>query len=125
MSGRDEPGATVIFTVRMTANKAIQRELESLVGPVRAQPGCRHCAVLRETAEPGVVTLIEEWATRSELDRHFRSEECRRLLALVEFADAPPEFHIDSVAVREGMEAIAAARGRPVDDDFSSYDHPR
>ena len=120
------PGAAVVLTVRLVARQPeVRRELEGLVGPVRAQPGCRHCTVMHEAEKPGVVTLVEEWETRADLDRHLRSEECRRLLALVEFGDAPPELYIDSVAVREGMEAIAAARGRALDNDFSNTDQPR
>lgn len=119
-------GAAVVLTVRLVASSdELQRELEALVGPVRAQPGCRHCAVMRDADEPGAVTLVEEWETRADLDRHFRSEECRRLLALVELGDGPPEVQIDSVAVREGLEAIAAARGYAVNDDSSNTHQPR
>jgi quinol monooxygenase YgiN len=125
MNRRDESGATVVFTVRMSAGRALWRELESLVGPVRAQPGCRHCTLMHDAEAPDVVTLTGEWETRADLDRHFRSEECRRLLALVELGDAPPELYIDSVAVREGLEAIAAARGQAVRDDFSGSNHQR
>jgi quinol monooxygenase YgiN len=115
------PGTPVVLTIRLIARRPeIQRELEGLVEPVRAQPGCRHCAVMHDAKEPGEVTLVQEWATRADLDRHLRSEECRRLLALVEFGDAPPEVHIDSVAVREGLEAIAAARGYVSDNDSSN-----
>jgi quinol monooxygenase YgiN len=120
------PGAAVVLTVRLVASREeVQRELEALVGPVRAQPGCRHCALMHDAAAPGVVTLTEEWETREDLDRHFRSEECRRLLALVELGDGPPELYIDSVAVREGLEAIAAARGYAVNDDFSNTHQTR
>jgi quinol monooxygenase YgiN len=124
--GQNDPGTAVVLTVRLVASReGLRRELEALVGPVRAQPGCRHCAVMHDAEESGVVTLVQEWETRADLDRHFRSDECRRLLALVELGDAPPEFYIDSVAVREGMEAIAAARGQPMNDTVSSNNHPR
>jgi quinol monooxygenase YgiN len=124
MLDRDRSDAAVLLMVRLVANReAVQRELEALVAPVRAQPGCRHCSLMRDAEVPGVVTLLEEWATRPDLDRHLRSEECRRLLALVELGDAPPELHIDSVSVREGMEAIAAARGRAVTDQPAGNNH--
>lgn len=123
---RQVSGTAVVLTVRLVARREeLQRELEALVGPVRAQPGCRHCSLMHDAEGSGVVTLVEEWETRADLDRHFRSEECRRLLALVELGDAPPELHIDSVAVREGMEAIAAARGQAATDDFSGINDPR
>jgi quinol monooxygenase YgiN len=121
---RHFPGAAVVLTVRLVSRQPeVRRELEGLVGPVRAQPGCRRCAVMHDAEAPGAVTLVQEWETRADLDRHLRSEECRRLLALVELGDAPPELRIDSVAVREGLEAIAAARRRATTDDFSGSNH--
>jgi quinol monooxygenase YgiN len=104
--------SVAVLSVRLVAHDAeLRRELEALTGPIAAQPGCRRCALLYEASEHDVVTLLEEWESRADLDRHLRSEDCRRLLALIERADRAPEVRIDCIAVREGMEAIARARG--------------
>jgi quinol monooxygenase YgiN len=105
----------VMFSVRLIAGPAVQRELTALVGPTRAQPGCLQCELLHDAKDPSAVVLVSEWATRADLDRRLRSDDCRRLLAAAELAGAPPEFRIDTVASREGIEAIAAARGQSID----------
>jgi quinol monooxygenase YgiN len=104
--------STAVLSVRLVArDDELRRQLEALIGPIAEQPGCRHCALLYEAGARDAVTLLEEWDSRNDLDRHLRSEECRRLLALLERADRVPEVHIDSIATREGLEAIARARG--------------
>jgi len=104
------PPPAVILTVRLAVREEVHRELASLLGQVGTTPGCRRAALAREAGVPGLVTLVEEWATRGDLDRHLRSDAFWRLLVLAESSSAQPEFSIDTVAVREGLEAIARAR---------------
>jgi quinol monooxygenase YgiN len=105
----------VTFGVRVVAGEDVRRELAALVGPTRAQPGCLRCTLLRDAENPAVFELIEEWASRTDLDRHLRSEDCRRLLAAIDRAHAPPELRIHTLAACDGIEAIAAARGGGLD----------
>jgi len=100
----------VTFSLRVIAGPDVYRELAALVGPTRAQPGCLRCTLLRDAENPAAFELVEEWASRADLDVHFRSEDCRRLLAAVDCAHAPPEFRIHTLAGCDGIEAIAAAR---------------
>ncbi|HTP98459.1 MAG TPA: antibiotic biosynthesis monooxygenase family protein [Casimicrobiaceae bacterium] len=105
------PAPVVTFSLRIVAGAEVLRELAALVGPTRAQPGCLRCALLRGAENAAALEFVEEWASREDLDRHLRSEDCRRLLATAERAHSPPEFHIRTLAVCEGIEAIAAVRG--------------
>jgi len=105
----------VTFSVRGIASPDVHRELAALVGPTRAQPGCLRCALLHDTENPAAFELIEEWVSRADLDVHFRSEDCRRLLAAVDRAHVPPVFRIHTLAACDGIDAIAAARGEGVD----------
>jgi len=100
----------VTFSVRLVAGPEVHRELAALVGPTRAQPGCLRCTLLCDAENPAEMELVGEWASRADLDRHLRSEDCRRLLAAIDRAHAPPEFHIYTLARCDGIEAIAAAR---------------
>lgn len=104
-----------MFSVRLVAGPEVRRELAALVGPIRVQPGCLRCELLLDAANPSAVELIEEWGSRTDLDRHLRSDDCRRLLAAADLAAEPPSFRIDTFATREGIEAIAAARGQSID----------
>jgi quinol monooxygenase YgiN len=118
------PTPATLFTVHLTAHdEDLRREIVALLGPVGTQPGCRRCVVARDAVEAARLVVMQEWETREALERYFRSEECRRLLALIELAEAPPELHVDSVAVREGMEAIAAARQSNVTKDSFRTNH--
>jgi quinol monooxygenase YgiN len=107
----------VVFAVRLIAGEDVRRELTALIAPTRTQPGCLRCELLLDATNPSAVELVEEWQSRADLDRHLRSDDCRRLLAAVDLAAAPPYFRIDTVAGREGIEAIAAARGPSVGPD--------
>ncbi len=100
-----------VLTVRLIAgDEDTRRQLAALVGPTGAQPGCRRCLVLCEAAREEAVTLLQEWATRDDLDRHLRSAEFWRLLLIAELSDEPPEFTIDTVSCREGLDAVARSR---------------
>ena len=105
----------VTFSVRGVAGPEVHRELAALVGPTRAQPGCMRCALLRDAENPAAFELVEEWASRAELDFHFRSEDCRRLLAAIDRSHVPPVFRIHTLAACDGIEAVAAARGGSID----------
>jgi quinol monooxygenase YgiN len=105
----------VTFSVRGVAGPEVHRELAALVGPTRAQPGCMRCALLLDAENPAVFELVEEWASRAELDVHFRSEDCRRLLAAIDRSHVPPVFRIHTLATCDGIQAVAAARGGTVD----------
>ena len=105
-----------MFSVRIVARgERIRRALSALVAPSRAQPGCLRCELLQDPANPAALELVGEWSSRADLDRYLRSEDCRRLLAAAELADEAPAFRIDTFAAREGIEAIAAARGQTTD----------
>ena len=104
----------VVFAVRLIGGPDVRRELSAVVGPTRAQPGCLRCELHLDAANPSAVELVEEWQSRADLDRHLRSDDCRRLLAAADLAAEPPSFRVDTVAGREGIEAIAAARGPSV-----------
>jgi quinol monooxygenase YgiN len=101
----------VIVCVRITASEEdVRRQLVALIEPVAAQPGCLRCALLHDATRPEVVTVIEEWRTRPDMERHFRSQEFWRLLLAAELSSEPPEFSIDTLVSREGLEAVARSR---------------
>jgi quinol monooxygenase YgiN len=105
-----------MFSVRiLSRGDQVRRALAALVPPCRVQPGCLRCELFQDPANPAALELIGEWSSREDLDRYLRSEDCRRLLAAAELADEAPTFRIDTVAAREGIEAIAAARGQTID----------
>lgn len=94
-----------------TAAEAIQ-VLRSLIGPVRAEPGCSATRLLRDLDDGDAVTFEEEWQDRDSLAGHLRSAAFRRILAVMDLAARAPEVEIDEVSFRHGFEFIEEALGR-------------
>ncbi|MCU0290438.1 MAG: antibiotic biosynthesis monooxygenase [Thermoanaerobaculaceae bacterium] len=82
------------------------RTLRSLLGPIRAQPGCRTTRLLREVEDDSSLTFIEEWRDRGALEEHLHSEAFRKLVAVLEQASEAPEVEIDDVRIRSGVELM-------------------
>ena len=74
--------------------------LRSLVGPVRAERGCSATRLLSDTGRRGELTWVEEWSGIDVFERHLRSAAFRRILAVIELAEAQPVVEIDEVASR-------------------------
>jgi quinol monooxygenase YgiN len=99
-----------ILTIRLSVRDELRRELGALLDQVATQPGCQRTALGIDATRTDLVTLVEEWGTRDELERHLRSDEFWRLLLLCELSTREPEFCIDTVSAREGLDAVARSR---------------
>ena len=85
--------------------------LRSLVGPVRAESGCRATRLLLDTGLTCGLTWVEEWADVGDFEHHLRAPTFRRILAVIELAAGPPEVEIDDVNSRRGFELIEELLG--------------
>ena len=88
----------------------ITRLLRSLVEPTRVETGCISCRLYQELRDPCVLTWVEEWESRNDLDRHLRSSRFKKILAALDMAEAEPEVRFDTIAETSGMQLIEAAR---------------
>ena len=99
------------------ASKEHQEEavkiLHLLTGPTQVQPGCLACEVFQQepTRKPLRVCFLEKWETQERLERHIRSEDFRKVLAVMDLACEPPEIEFDTISQTQGMELIQALRG--------------
>jgi len=84
--------------------------LQSVQGPVRAQPGCIACDIYDEHGPESAIVFIERFESDEALDEHLRSEAYRRILGAVELSGASPDIRFDHVSVSEGMELIHRSR---------------
>jgi len=53
---------------------------------------------------------VEEWESREKLDRHFKSEQYRIILSLIQASVQFPEIKINTVSKMARLEAIEAVR---------------
>jgi quinol monooxygenase YgiN len=104
--------ATVTIAATPVQRQGIIDVLRSVVSPTRAEPGCLDCRLYEDVTAEGVLTLVEDWATPADFERHLRTEEYRLLLVAMELSSVPPDVRFHEVSRTMGMEAIHAARGQ-------------
>ena len=85
--------------------------LRSLIGPVRAEPGCSATRFQMVSGDECGLTWVEEWRDVEDFEQHLRSPAFRRILAVIELAAGPPVVEIDDVASRRGFELVEEILG--------------
>jgi quinol monooxygenase YgiN len=86
------------------------RSIRMLTESSRLDSGCVDCRLYIGVANPYAITLVEEWASRSDLERRLRSAEYGQLLQLMEISCEPPETIFHMIAETSGLETIRQAR---------------
>lgn len=86
--------------------------LLSMIEPVRKEKGCLGYDVFCDMEGREVFSLIEEWKTREDLDRHMGSERFSVLLGTKSLLAKPLEIKIHTISLSEGMEVVNALRGK-------------
>jgi quinol monooxygenase YgiN len=89
--------------------------LRSVLGPARVEPGCLSCHLYEDVEVPGSFTLVEDWVSQADFERHLRSEAYRQLLLLMELSPEAPLIQFHSVSGTDGLDVILAARSRAAD----------
>ncbi len=82
----------------------------SMLEPTRVEHGCVSCRFYRDAQRPNVFTLVEEWLTPDDLQRHLRSDQYRKLLALIDLSTEKPEIKFSAITKTSGIEYLVAAR---------------
>jgi quinol monooxygenase YgiN len=103
----------IVFTMRVTAPPEKRRDmlqaLRSLLGPMSVLPGCLRRRLYQDADDENVLTWIEEWESREQLDRHVRSPGYRTLLSVMDLSAVQPEVRFNTVLETAGMELIEDA----------------
>ncbi len=82
-----------------------------MLGPTRAESGCIACDLYQSAEDAMRLILIEQWDSLTDLERHIRSENYRKVLAWIEMSVELPEIRFDVVPESRGIEMIESARG--------------
>ena len=107
-----------MIIVRITMNVLPEKQLEvmqtllSMIEPTGKEAGCLSYAVSCDIEDKSLFSLLEEWETRKDLDRHLRSHRFGVFLGLRTLLCESPKIQIHTVFQSEGMEAIRAARDK-------------
>ena len=86
---------------------------DTLIESSRLDSGCLDCRLYADVADPNALTLVEEWATRPDMERRLRSAAYGQLLQLMEVSREPPGNGIshDHGDIRPGDDSTGPAPG--------------
>lgn len=106
----------ISFSLRIVVPSAKRQELigslGALLAPTRVQPDCLSARLHVDNEDPNAVTLVQEWASQSQLDRYLLSDAGRLLLEAMEASSVAPEVRFDTVQQSGGIEVFAQARSQ-------------
>jgi quinol monooxygenase YgiN len=106
---------TVIFC-NIIMNVIPEKQLEftqtliSMIEPTGKEAGCLSYSLFCDVEDRNRFSLMEEWATREDLDHHIRSHRFGVLLGAMTLLCEPPKIQIHTISKSEGMEAVHAVR---------------
>lgn len=107
--------ALITATLRLTTSAKNKGEiigiLRGLIEPTRVETGCVSCGLYNDLHDENEIIWVEEWRTQADLDRHLRSPQYRRILAVFDMSSGQPDIRFSTVVEVKGMLAIEAARG--------------
>jgi quinol monooxygenase YgiN len=86
------------------------RALFSLLGQIRAEPGCKSCLLYQDWSDANVLYIESRWETLSDLKHHIRSEKYKWLLLLIELGVERPAIEFLTVTEVKGLDFIEATR---------------
>jgi quinol monooxygenase YgiN len=92
--------------------KEVSQTLLSMIEPMEKAKGCLSYGVFSDMEDESFHSLIEEWQTREDLNRHLKSKNFNVLLGAERLLNEPLEIQIHTVTRSEGIEAVNAARGK-------------
>ena len=102
----------ITMSVLPEKHKEVMQTLLSIVEPAVKTKGCLSYEVFCDMGDKHVFSMIEEWETRADLDRHIQSEIFGVLLGTRSLLAKPSDFNIHTVSHSEGIEAVKALRGK-------------
>jgi len=86
--------------------KELSQTIESLIGSMRTEKGCRRCDLCQSIEDENRLFLLEEWDTRKNLMTHLRSEHFRVLRGAMNLLREPYEIIFHTVFHPAGMYEI-------------------
>ena len=86
--------------------------LLSMIEPTLQEKGCLSYQVFQDIDDENVFSLIKDWKTREDLNRHMRSDRFGVLLGTKILLDEQQNIQIHTISHSEGIEAVHADRGQ-------------
>ncbi len=101
----------IIVTLRMTVRPGKRHDfaesIRGMIEPTRVERGCISYCFYEDIENKNTFALVEEWKTRADLERHVRTDNYRKLLALMDLLSEPPQLQFNTVSQTAGMELLS------------------
>jgi len=98
--------STSRIIVRSDRRGDLIKTMKGILEPARVERGCLSYRLYNDIENRNAFVLLEEWATQEDLERHIRTENEQRLLALMDLLSVQPELRFNTVSETVGMELI-------------------
>ena len=100
----------IISTLRMNVQPErridLLKTMRGMLEPARVERGCLSYRLYEDVGDRNTFFLLEEWKTQNDLERHIRTDNHRRLMALMDLLSKQPELRFNTVSHTSGMELI-------------------
>ncbi|MHB8882808.1 MAG: putative quinol monooxygenase [Thermodesulfovibrionales bacterium] len=100
----------ILTTLRMVVRPERRHDLietmRGMLEPARVERGCLSYCFYEDVEDRNTFILVEEWKTQKDLESHIRTDNQRRLLALMDLMSEQPELRFNTVSQTAGMELI-------------------
>jgi len=100
----------ITMTARPEKRKEVMQTLLSMIEPTLQEKGCLSYQVFQGIEDENVFSLIKEWKTRKDLDRHLRTDRFGVLLGTKILLIEQQNIQIHTISHSEGIESVHAAR---------------
>lgn len=98
--------ATLRMNVQPERRSDLLETMRGMLEPVRVERGCISYCLYEDVEDRNTFILVEEWKTQSDLERHIRTDNQRRILALMDILSEQPDLQFNTVSHTSGMELI-------------------
>lgn len=92
--------------VRPESRSDFLETMRGILEPARVERGCMSYRLYEDAEDTNAFVLLEEWATQKDLDSHIRTDNQRRLLALMDLMSEQPELRFNTVTHTAGLDLI-------------------
>jgi quinol monooxygenase YgiN len=97
---------TLRMIVRPKRRSDLLETMRGMLEPSRVERGCLSYRLYEDVKDRNTFVLVEEWKTQKDIESHIRTDNQRRLLALMDLLSEQPELRFNTVLHTVGMELI-------------------
>ena len=100
----------ILVTLKMIVQPERRSDLletmRGMLEPARVERGCLSYRLYEDVENRNAFVLLEEWATQEDLENHIRTDNQRRILALMDLLREQPDLQFNTVLQTAGMDLI-------------------